>query len=92
MKRAFTFFISFAFFIPILMSCNEGKQQVTPSKLSETNEQVKAFKNISLVPMTDEKIVKDQTVLVKGTRILEIGQMELTYPKMQSLSTERAPT
>jgi len=73
MKRAFTFFISFAFFIPILMSCNEGKQQVTPSKLSETNEQVTAFKNISLVPLTDENIVKDQTVLVKGTRILEIG-------------------
>jgi len=55
------------------MSCDLGNQQVTASRHSETNEQVTAFKNVNLVPMTDEKIVKDHTVLVKGTRILEIG-------------------
>lgn len=73
MKSAYKFIIAFALFTPILMSCNEGNKQVTPSKLSETNEQVTAFKNVNLVPMTDEKTVKDQTVLVKETRILEIG-------------------
>jgi len=73
MKRAFKSFISFSLLIPILMSCDLGKQQVTASRHSETNEQVTAFKNVNLVPMTDEKIVKDHTVLVKGTRILEIG-------------------
>ena len=60
-KKVFKFFIAFALLIPILMSCNVGKRQVT------------AFKNVNLVPMTDENIVKDQTVLIKGTRILEIG-------------------
>lgn len=60
-KRDFKFFIAFALLIPILMSCNVGKRQVT------------AFKNVNLVPMTDEKIVKDQTVLIKGKRILQIG-------------------
>jgi len=73
MKRAFTFFIAFALLIPILMSCNVGKQEVTATQPIETNEQVTAFKNINLVPMTDETIVKDQTVLVKGKMIIEIG-------------------
>ena len=73
MKRAFKYFVAFALFIPILMCCNEGRQQVTASQPSETNEQVTVFKNINLVPMTDETIVKDQTVLVKGKVIIEIG-------------------
>jgi len=34
------------------------------------------FQNVNLVPMTDEKIVKNQTVLVKGNRIIEIGPSE----------------
>ena len=33
-----------------------------------------AFHNINMVPMTGEKIVANQTVLVKGDRIYEIGQ------------------
>ena len=32
-----------------------------------------AFKNINLVPMTAEKIIPDQTVLVRGDRIHKIG-------------------
>ena len=32
-----------------------------------------AFKNVHLVPMTGEKIVESQTVLVKGDRIFKIG-------------------
>ncbi len=53
MKRAFKSFISFSLLIPILMSCDLGNQQVTASGHSETNEQVTAFKNVNLVPMTD---------------------------------------
>jgi imidazolonepropionase-like amidohydrolase len=37
------------------------------------NERITAFKNVHLVPMTGEKIVESQTVLVKGDRILKIG-------------------
>jgi len=36
-------------------------------------EKVAAFVNVTLVPMTAEKIIPDHTVLVKGTRIIEIG-------------------
>ena len=42
------------------MACGEG-------------ERMTAFKNVHLVPMTGEKIVESQTVLVKGDRILKIG-------------------
>ena len=37
------------------------------------NEKITAFKKVSLVPMTEEKIVENQTVLVKGDRIFKIG-------------------
>lgn len=40
-------------------SCSKGK--------------ITAFRNVNLVPMTDDKIVKNQTVLVKGKRIIEIS-------------------
>ena len=33
------------------------------------DERMTAFKNVHLVPMTEEKIVENQTVLVKGDRI-----------------------
>ena len=36
-------------------------------------EKITAFKNTNLVPMTDEKIIENQTVLVKGDRIFKIG-------------------
>ncbi|MBW2412617.1 MAG: amidohydrolase family protein [Deltaproteobacteria bacterium] len=37
------------------------------------DEKITAFKNVNLVPMTEEKIVENQTVLVKGDRIIKIG-------------------
>ena len=37
------------------------------------DERITAFKNVHLVPMTEEKIVENQTVLVKGDRIFKIG-------------------
>jgi len=41
-----------------------------------------AFKNVNLIPMTDERIIKNQTVLVKGTRIIEIGpSSKVSIPK-----------
>lgn len=36
-------------------------------------EKITAFKNTNLVPMTDEMIIENQTVLVKGDRIFAIG-------------------
>lgn len=41
-----------------------------------------AFKDIKLIPMTGEKIVANQTVLVKGNRIHRIGQSdEIKIPR-----------
>ena len=40
------------------------------------DERITAFKNVRLVPMTEEKIVENQTVLVKGDRISEIGDSD----------------
>jgi hypothetical protein len=40
------------------------------------NERITALKKVNLVPMTEEKIVENQTVLVKGDRIAEIGDTD----------------
>ena len=45
---------------------------LTSSFVSCSKDEITAFRNVNLVPMTDEKIVKNQTVLVKGKRIIEI--------------------
>jgi hypothetical protein len=82
MKRAFKSFIAFALLVLISMSCSERKEQVTAPRPSERKEEVTAFKNVNLLPMADERIVKNQTVLVKGTRILEIGPSnEVSIPE-----------
>ncbi len=43
----------------ILVNCSENK--------------IIAFQNVNLVPMTEEKIVKNQTVLIRGKKIIQIG-------------------
>ena len=54
--------------------------------MSCSKDQITAFQNVNLVPMTDEKIVKNQTVLVKGKRIIQIGLSdEMTIPENSKL-------
>lgn len=43
----------------LLVNCSENK--------------IIAFQNVNLVPMTYEKIVKNQTVLIRGKKIIQIG-------------------
>ena len=59
MNRIRTYWVIVLSFV-IIMSCSE-------------NEQITVFKNVRLVPMTAEKIVENQTVLVKDDRIIDIG-------------------
>ena len=59
MNRVKTYAITILSFL-IIISCGE-------------DERITAFKKVLLVPMTAEKIVEDQTVLVKNDRIIEIG-------------------
>ncbi|UCE50896.1 MAG: amidohydrolase family protein [Desulfobacterales bacterium] len=40
------------------------------------DERITAFKSVNLVPMTEEKIIENQTVLVKGDRIFKIGSAD----------------
>ena len=54
--------------------------------LSCSQDPITAFQNVHIVPMTDEKIVKNQTVLVKGKRIVEIGSSnEIAIPENSKL-------
>jgi len=47
---------------------------------------ITAFQHVNLVSMTDEKIVKNQTVLVEGNRIIGIGlSNEMAIPKRATL-------
>jgi len=60
--------------------------------LSCSKDQITAFQNVYLVPMTDDKIVKNQTVLVKGKRIIEIGlSNEITIPENSKLINGSGP-
>ena len=42
------------------------------------SEKIIAFKNVILVTMTEEKILANQTVVIKGNRIFKIGPVEKT--------------
>jgi imidazolonepropionase-like amidohydrolase len=55
----------------IITGCSKYRGSFHPPV--QKSEDIVVFQNVHLVPMTDEKIVKNQTVLVKGNRIIEIG-------------------
>jgi len=51
-----------------------------------SKDEITAFRNVNLVPMTDERIFKNQTVLVKEKRIIEIGSSnEVVIPENSKL-------
>jgi imidazolonepropionase-like amidohydrolase len=63
-----------------ITGCSKFKGDLPPP--AQKSEDIIAFQNVSLVPMTNEKIVKGQTVLVKGKRIIEIGPSKrITVPQ-----------
>jgi len=90
MKTRFSCFTPLALLCLILLGCSAGDSRLreTPfGKSSETSDrelekQVIVFKNVTLVPMAGDKIIKNQSVLIKGSRISEIGpQLESTLPE-----------
>jgi imidazolonepropionase-like amidohydrolase len=54
-----------------VLSCLKCRSSLPPPV--QKSEDIIVFQNVNLVPMTNEKIVKGQTVLVRGKRIIEIG-------------------
>ncbi len=65
-------FIAVVSLLIILTSCGIRKD-VRESSFSRRSDQVTAFTHVNLIPMTDERVIENQTVLVKGTRIIQIG-------------------
>lgn len=53
-----SFWITLLLFL-LFINCSENK--------------IIVFQNVNLVPMTEEKIIKNQTVLIKGKKIIQIG-------------------
>jgi hypothetical protein len=56
----------------IIQGCSISK---IPPPLSNS-EDIIVFQNVNLVPMTDVNLVKDQTVMIKGSRIFKIGSSD----------------
>ena len=82
MIKNFIAFIALALFALMLTCCTKGKEQTTEVAPKEREQSIYAFQHVNLVPMTDERVLIDQTVLVKETRIIAIGpSREVTVPE-----------
>ncbi len=60
-KNSISLIALFFFLTLFLLSCGNGQEAYT------------AFVDVSLVPMTQEGIVENQTVLIRGSKIIKIG-------------------
>ena len=58
-------------FLLVIIACGEHRGGFSPPV--QDSEETIAFFNVNLVPMTEESIFEDRTVLVKGDRIIAIG-------------------
>ena len=63
--------LAILFSLFFITSCSKYKGDL-PSPTPKSEDLI-VFQNVNLIPMTDEKIIKNQTVLVKGSRIIAIG-------------------
>ena len=64
----------------LIAGCSKYKSRLPSPELK--SDAIIAIQNVHLVPMTAEKIVKNQTVLVKGKKIIQIGPSEtVTVPE-----------
>ena len=82
MKRFVRFFVLLTAIVLTMSGCSVRKEQISPPSFSEKKERFTAFVNVNLIPMTEEKIIENQTVIVKDKRILEIGSStEVVIPE-----------
>jgi len=73
MKRIAIFFVLLASMVLPMAGCSVPKKQTSTPTSAQNKDQVTAFVNVNLIPMTEEKIIKNQTVIVKGKKIWQIG-------------------
>ena len=82
MKRSAIFLVLFASMVLFMAGCSLPKKQTSKPNTAQNKDQVTAFVNVNLIPMTEEKIIENQTVTVKDKRILEIGSStEVVIPE-----------
>ncbi|MBU3917136.1 amidohydrolase family protein [bacterium] len=87
MKNLFLSLNIFIILCSLLSSCakiSQIKQTAYPSITCQYEKEQSAeiaIKNVNLVPMTGEIVIKNQTVVVKGSKIIEIGPAdEISIP------------
>ena len=73
MKRIAIFFVLLASMVLLMAGCSVPKKQTSTPTSAQNKDQVTAFVNVNLIPMTEEKIIKNQTVIVKGKKIWQMG-------------------
>ena len=82
MKRSVRFLVLLTAIVLTMTGCSVRKEQISPTSFTKKKGRVTAFVNVNLIPMTEEKIIENQTVIVKGKRILEIGSStEVVIPE-----------
>jgi hypothetical protein len=62
--RKFTILLIAVMVVTFLSCCNQGSEGMV------------AFTNVNLIPMTSERTIENQTVLVKGSKIIAIGDSD----------------
>jgi len=70
MKWLTTIFLP-VFLIWLITSCDIIRKNTAPT-LGQKDYEYFAFKNVNLVPMTEEKVLKNKTVLIKGRFIIAV--------------------
>jgi len=70
MKWLTTIFLS-VFLICLITSCDIFRKNTAPS-LNQKDYEYFAFKNVNIVPMTEETVLKNKTVLIKGRSIIAV--------------------
>ncbi len=70
MKWLTTIFLS-VFLICLITSCDIFRKNTEPS-LDQKDYEYFAFKNVNIVPMTEETVLKNKTVLIKERSIIAV--------------------
>ncbi len=69
----------------VVVSCSNGLTQSYTGKSEahrETDSVIQVIKGVNLVPMTDNRVIKDQSVVIKNNEIIEIGPSQsIKIPK-----------
>jgi imidazolonepropionase-like amidohydrolase len=82
MNQRLRFFVLITLFASLFYGCTAGLQFGAIPDCGDSIARITAFTNVNLVPMTDEIILENQTVLIDGTKIADVGPSnEIVIPE-----------